>query len=318
MSDVDWSPEAWALTKWRLLNFEDTGHCASAESQRPSSSKRRKVFGLGLSKTGTTSLGEALHLLGYRNIDMAADFWDVVVDAGVASDAGLPPPASGFFLDADGNRTGANFTRGVRAFFRAKDSATDLPTALFADELRAAFPSARFVLTTRELRAWWRSARVQFRANTKSPNLLRNRMAAYGVSRAHAHMFSKRYVEHYKHVLRSVPCCQLLVMDITAGGGWDRLCPFLGEASPDAPFPRNEQRPRSFFTARQRSSPPAKGASFAQTNAGSGLRGGRRKRSQRPLAEAAAIAEVVRRQRAPGFEDTSTAARRTPPARLGR
>ncbi|MEJ7753802.1 MAG: sulfotransferase, partial [Candidatus Limnocylindrales bacterium] len=29
----------------------------------------------------------------------------------------------------------------------------------------------------------------------------------------------------------------LLVMRITAGDGWERLCPFLGQAVPDMPFP---------------------------------------------------------------------------------
>ncbi len=31
-------------------------------------------------------------------------------------------------------------------------------------------------------------------------------------------------------MLRSLPCCQMLVMNILAGEGWDRLCPFLREA----------------------------------------------------------------------------------------
>jgi hypothetical protein len=30
----------------------------------------------------------------------------------------------------------------------------------------------------------------------------------------------------------------LLVLDITAGEGWDRLCPFLGLPEPGVPFPR--------------------------------------------------------------------------------
>ena len=64
LSDLDWSPEAWPLTKWRLLNFEDTGHCGSddpppAAGQRPTGRKSRKVFGLGLSKTATTSLSSS-------------------------------------------------------------------------------------------------------------------------------------------------------------------------------------------------------------------------------------------------------------------
>ena len=94
MSDVDWSPEAWPLTKWRLLNFEDTGHCvdldanaaylrglaADYETALPRK-KPRKVFGCGLSKTGTTSLNAALRTLRYRNSDMSAGFWAEAIDA---------------------------------------------------------------------------------------------------------------------------------------------------------------------------------------------------------------------------------------------
>ena len=38
--------------------------------------KPRKVFGIGLSKTGTTSLSQALRILKYRNSDMSSTFWD--------------------------------------------------------------------------------------------------------------------------------------------------------------------------------------------------------------------------------------------------
>ena len=237
LSDLDWSPEAWPLTKWRLLNFEDTGHCGSddpppAAGQRPTGRKSRKVFGLGLSKTATTSLSEALRLLRYRNVDMAADFWNVL-DSDVATQFDARP--TGFYLAR--NASGANVTRLVREFFAQRDSATDLPTALFYDELRAAYPSARFVLTTRDVPSWWSSARVQMKRNPKSDTLARNRFGGYSVSRAHVHMFAKRFVEHYKLVLRSVPCCQLLVMNILAGDGWDRLCPFLSEPPVESPFP---------------------------------------------------------------------------------
>ena len=252
LSDLDWSPEAWPLTKWRLLNFEDTGHCGSddpppAAGQRPTGRKSRKVFGLGLSKTATTSLSEALRLLRYRNVDMAADFWgvidsDVAAQFDAARPRGLLPRDRQRVARAPGGPTSPRCRRSavtglVREFFAQRDSATDLPTALFYDELRAAYPSARFVLTTRDVPSWWSSARVQMKRNPKSDTLARNRFGAYGVSRAHVHMFAKRFVEHYKHVLRSVPCCQLLVMNILAGDGWERLCPFLNEPRVDAPFP---------------------------------------------------------------------------------
>ncbi|HEX8335676.1 MAG TPA: sulfotransferase [Pyrinomonadaceae bacterium] len=40
-----------------------------------------------------------------------------------------------------------------------------------------------------------------------------------------------------------MPARRLLVMDITAGDGWEVLCPFLGVEIPDRPFP-HENRTR--------------------------------------------------------------------------
>ena len=34
-----------------------------------------------------------------------------------------------------------------------------------------------------------------------------------------------------------MPHDRLLVMDIIAGDGWDKLCPFLGKPVPEAAFP---------------------------------------------------------------------------------
>ena len=42
LADMDWSPEAWPLTKWRLLNFEDTGHCAP-DGPPPERPRRRAL-----------------------------------------------------------------------------------------------------------------------------------------------------------------------------------------------------------------------------------------------------------------------------------
>ena len=35
-------------------------------------------------------------------------------------------------------------------------------------------------------------------------------------------------MQHYKNVLREVPCCQLLPMNIVGGQSWDTLLPFIG------------------------------------------------------------------------------------------
>ena len=78
----------------------------------------------------------------------------------------------------------ATLVRAIHSYFDGiRDSATDLPTALFYDELRAAYPSALFVLTMRNATNWWPSAYKQMLPITKSEALQRNRRGAYGSRR---------------------------------------------------------------------------------------------------------------------------------------
>lgn len=210
----------------RALLNPDASWCPSGASER----RQRLVFGLGLSKTGTTSLHSALEELGYVDQEGQPALWDEVVDQDASLDFWDPRVPL--------NQTG--LVRRLRRFFQATDrprSATDFPVPLFYDELLAAFPDALFVLTTRNVTEWYASARRQMPSPARNPYNVRNRLAAYSEGKAHPHMFPKRYVQHNKAVLRAIPCCQLLVTSLVDGDGWAKLAPFLGRAPPQADFP---------------------------------------------------------------------------------
>jgi hypothetical protein len=51
------------------------------------------------------------------------------------------------------------------------------------------------------------------------------------------YLYRKRFREHNERVIAEVPPERLLVMDIAAGEGWEKLCPFLGVPIPPEPFP---------------------------------------------------------------------------------
>jgi hypothetical protein len=62
----------------------------------------------------------------------------------------------------------------------------------------------------------------------------------YGGTRYERERFRRAYETHERSVreyFRERPA-DLLVLDICAGEGWERLCPFLGCEIPDTPFPR--------------------------------------------------------------------------------
>lgn len=239
---TDSDVEFLGLENFRQLLNTDSKNCPSSDEVLTQGKKykrtQRKVYGVGLSKTGTTSLHNALTLAGFRNTDMAANLWTEFVDK-------IEDPTAFW----DPGRSSDEVQERWQRYFKDRDSTTDLPTALFYEEALAAFPSALFVLTTRPLEAWARSAHSQFASGVRSPALLRNRREAYGSTTFDPFFWRKHFLEHYVDVLRTVPCCQLLVMSVFHDRGWDRLAPFLHlEPVPDVPFPwvdpRRRQRSR--------------------------------------------------------------------------
>ena len=131
----------------------------------------------------------------------------------------------------------------LRQLLAGTEATTDLPIALFVPELYLAYPDALFVLTTREPRAWWRSASRQMaEAFPFEHSIGRNRAVAYGHTQSHAPLYSRRYVGHNVEVMRTIPCERLLLLDIVERAdtdGWAKLSSFLGVTppSPHRPFP---------------------------------------------------------------------------------
>lgn len=110
-----------------------------------------------------------------------------------------------------------------------------------------------FVLTVRDSFAWVRSCLDaicqydwrRFAEGTKAyERMRRNRVARYGwfVKDDSEDNIEQRLLSHFYHynnyVMQFFSGERLLVMDITAGHGWDKLCPFLGVDIPDVEFPR--------------------------------------------------------------------------------
>jgi sulfotransferase family protein len=201
-----------------------------------------KILGTGLSRTGTMSLTLALRRLGFR-----AMHYDRVRLNDIL----------------DGSNPNPDFRR-----YDDVDAVLDIPSAYFYRELLEAYPDAKAILTVRDVESWWKSVErhvnVHFpykpprlfgydhrrRALGSSPlddpgadnhfkMLLLN--CVYGSTIALEYPYKKKYLEHNERVQREVPADRLLVMDVTAGDGWDKLCAFLGMPVPDLPFPHRHE-----------------------------------------------------------------------------
>lgn len=171
-----------------------------------------KVFGIGFHKTGTTSLGDALALLGYR----------VTGPNGIHVEgmdrAGAWRLASGLLPDFD-------------AF-------QDNPWPPLFRELDRELPGSKFVLTVRPEPDWLRSVIRDFGQKTTP---MREWIYGVGTPLGNEEIFLERYRRHNLEVIEYFDGRNddLLVMAITEGDGWGSLCPFLGRPLPDAPFPRS-------------------------------------------------------------------------------
>ncbi|NDP43842.1 MAG: hypothetical protein GZ089_14170 [Aromatoleum sp.] len=197
-----------------------------------------------MSKTGTVSLHDALQLLGYSSLHWDRKRLNDVLD---------------------GSNPRPDFRR-----YDDVDAVSDIPTAFFYRELLAAYPEAKAILTLREVDAWWKS--IEYHFNTRAPyrdasmlrELARTRPGAlspaviagevlreqirnlvFGSPVAREFLYKKRYVEHNERVVVDIPPERLLVMDITAGDGWEKICAFLGVPVPSAPFPHGNKAERN-------------------------------------------------------------------------
>lgn len=174
-----------------------------------------KVFGIGLHKTMTSSLANALYLLGYHV-------------GGTFSTDTYPDRDA---LDAYVLEAAAHY-----------DAIQDMPWPAFFRMLDEHFPGAKFVLTVRDVDRWLSSVVTHFGTREIASHTF-----IYGVPTAAGH--EDRYREYFEQHRTDVldhfadRPGDLLVMDIGAGHQWPELCAFLGLDVPPIDFPH--QNPAS-------------------------------------------------------------------------
>lgn len=169
-----------------------------------------KVFGIGLSNTGTSSLNRALTLLGIPSIHLPHSLSQI-----------------GKF-----------------------DGASDLPVAVFFKELDRLYPGSKFILTIRNTRDWLKSYQLYEQRLLKiyrgsPPDWLRElTIRCYGQEQFNPQQWLKAYARHLKLVTEYFQSrsSDLLIFNMYGGQGWQELCDFLGCCIPKAPFPLNDRQ----------------------------------------------------------------------------
>lgn len=173
-----------------------------------------KVFGIGLNKTGTSSLKVALRRLGFNH------------------------------CRRQGRLAHACFEGDWPTLFETTDafeSFEDWPWPLMYRELFARYgDSARFVLTTRKSPEIWVESLKKHARVTKSGGIIRKKIYGYryphGVEAAHMAFYEKHNAEVRAFFAEQAPH---LLLDVCweNGDGWPELCTFLGEPLRRTKFP---------------------------------------------------------------------------------
>jgi hypothetical protein len=171
--------------------------------------KKNKVFGIGFHKTGTTSLAEALKILGYS----------------VTGPNGV-----------NDNNISRNVLPMVMKLATEYDAFQDNPWPIVFREMDVAFPESKFILTIRDTDKWIESVCRHF-GNDETPmrKYIYGKGAPLGNEKTYVQKFDNHnnlVVEYFKERPND-----LLIMDITKGDGWDKLCGFLECDVPNAEFP---------------------------------------------------------------------------------
>jgi integrase len=185
--------------------------------------EQHKIFGIGLSRTGTKSLTRALEVLGFRIAHYPID-----------------------------RRTYKELYTGQYNFslLQEKDGITDITVSPYYAQLDALYPEAGFILTIREKETWLTSMEKHYRHNPMPrilPDILTERKirrflraAVYGTYTFKKDRMSYVYDTHYQSVIQHFKGREhkLLVINIPEGEGWEKLCPFLKLPIPTQPFPK--------------------------------------------------------------------------------
>ena len=222
--------EKLGLTQTGQLGMEEVEAAVSADPTNLGPMRNKpKVFGLGLSRTGTRSLTAALHVLGFDTVHYPIDA--ATLDTLVRGDSRFPQ-------------------------LEHYDGLTDITVAPYFEDLDRHHAGSKFILTVRDEAGWLKSCENHWtgrdayevgegdehRVHMEIRRFLRAAVyAGYEFEPSRFARASRRHVENVQRYFADRPG-DLLVLNIAAGDGYAQLAPFLGVPLPATPFPHKGKR----------------------------------------------------------------------------
>ena len=174
---------------------------------------KTKVFCIGDLKTATTSMGRALEVLGYKHTGYSPELTEEVQRGNL--------------------QVALDHAKDYEAF-------DDWPWGLASvyRDLDRTFPGSKFIYTDRNLIPWANSWLKYFYANPDWP---------FGDEATFEQDFHERIAIKYRRKRDVLEYFKdrpddLLIMNIPAGDGWEKVCAFLDLPVPDEGFPHENKR----------------------------------------------------------------------------
>ncbi len=176
-----------------------------------------KVFGIGLQKTGTSTLHKAALILGYRS--------QKGIFINHPKGIQIAPPLS--------NEKVLPFALEIA---KTHDAFSDNPWPLLFREMDAAFPGSKFILTVRDPDRWLNSVVRHF---GERPEDVATWIYGAPYPRRHEKRYQERFIAHNAAVRGYFRNRQddFLEWDIERAPSWEPLCEFLRLPIPACPFP---------------------------------------------------------------------------------
>lgn len=186
---------------------------------QPTKIVSKKVFGIGWAKTGTTTLAEALKILGYDHYtqDMC-----LVDDMMVGNYKNIQKVVDNF------------------------ESFDDWPWIILYKQLDMLYPHSKFILTIRDSKSWVKSYRNMLR-NEGISSEYSNRVRSFLYNLDFPHVSDEQLVERYAYHIQEVKSYfqyrlnDLLIVDWSKGDEWEKLSKFLDKEIPDSSFPHKNR-----------------------------------------------------------------------------
>jgi len=165
------------------------------------------IFIISLSRMGTTSLKNALGMLGYK-----------------INHHPRPPLLP-------------QMAKQLKGF----DGASDSPIAYQYKELDKLFPNSKFIFTTRPLDDWLKSCKWFLKNGIALKRDDEFRELMYGDKNFNRQKYTEVYERHHKEVFEYFKDRELLVLNLNKNFGWKPICKFLNKNIPKKKFPHKNK-----------------------------------------------------------------------------